>query len=259
MTSTNLNEFRQNKNDMSMAIASAMANGDAGFASWFNQADSLEESFIRGAWDFSFYFITPDVCRYINQPEEKCCLEIGYGGGRLLQASRQYFRHSYGVDVHAFADKVSLLLQERNPLDNFTLFTLSDEKIPLPDKSVHYVYSTIVIQHFYSHEIFIRYIKSIFRVLAPGGLINIYFADLRKHHDWQRKCNSGLWKGYIEEDCPPDSRTAYNTLWMTRRYVRRVLKANGFDLLGFTDSYKRIPDGFPLKVGSQSGVLAQKL
>ncbi|OQX15353.1 MAG: hypothetical protein BWK76_13290 [Desulfobulbaceae bacterium A2] len=252
--------FERNREDMTEAIASAMAGGDTGFAAWFNQTDTFEESFVRGAWDFSFYFITPEVCRYFDQPEDKNCLEIGYGGGRLLQASRQYFRHSYGVDVHAFADKVETLLRERDPRDNFTLFTQRDENIPLPDHSVHYVYSTIVIQHFYSHEIFVRYVQSISRVLEPGGLVNLYFADVRKHHGrrWLKYLTGG-WRGYIEEARPPDARTAYNTLWMTRGYVRRVLAANGFDLLGFTDSFKRVPDGYPCRPGSQSGVLAKKL
>ena len=253
-------KFDENKSDMILAINASLTNGDNAFFSWFNKAETMKESFIRGSWDFSYYFVTPEVCCYLKKPEEKNCLEIGYGAGRLLHASRRHFKHSYGVGLHSSADRVKEMLLRMDPSEDFTLLTLDDVKLPLPESAIHYVYSFIVIQHFYSRLIFEEYVRQLSSIVAPGGLLNLYFADVQKHHaKFCRKYLAGIWKGYIEESAPPDSRTAYNTLWMSRRWVKRTLKEAGFEVLCFSNSYKNIPDGYPSRPGSQSGVLARKV
>ena len=251
--------FNKNKDDMAGAIAAAAEAGESEFHSWFNKSGSGEQSFIRGAWDFAFYFASKEVCRYICQPEEKICLEIGYGGGRLLNASRSFFKWSHGIDVHPFAVKVSDLLLKLRPEKDFTLHTLDTPDVPIEDESIDYIYSFIVIQHFYSKDIFIRYLEEAQRLLVRGGIVNLYFADLGKHYQrFSSHVLAGRMHGVLEESVPPDNRSAYNTLWMSRRYVARRLIELGFEVLSMGDSYKRIPDGFPNQRGSQSGVLARK-
>ena len=157
--------FKQNVDAFSNALCKVREKGDDRFLLWFNNSESEEQSFIRGAWDFSFYFVTPTVCRFISNPEQKCCLEIGYGGGRLLNASRSYFKHSYGVDVHSFHDLVTQKLLERSPARDFTLFNLDNCKIPIADESLDYIYSFIVIQHFYGLSILKEYLEETTRTL----------------------------------------------------------------------------------------------
>ena len=253
-----MNNFSQNKNEISDAIKSAYDKNYNSFMSWFNASESFEMSMIRGTWDFSSYFITPDVCRYISEPEKKKCLEIGYGGGRLLHASRNFFQYSYGVDIHPYSDFVRQKLIDRSPCEDFSLIQLKNDKFPLKDNSIHYVYSFIVIQHFYSIEILQSYLAEISRVLVSGGLVNLFFADLFKYSS---KCSlfylNSLMAGYMEIPNPPNEKTANNTLWVSLRWVKKRLSELGFKIISHSPSYKGIPDGYPLKKGSQTGILAQ--
>ena len=130
--------FEQNRDEMTKAILKSTTGGQDNFLSWFNRAASLEESVIRGAWDFSFYFASPEVCRYMEKPEEKTCLEIGYGGGRLLNASRNFFKFSHGIDVHPYNEQVRDLLLQQRPEEDFTLHNLSSNVLPFPDASIDY-------------------------------------------------------------------------------------------------------------------------
>lgn len=252
--------FKENRSAMSESIAQAQAKGSAEFQAWFNKTTSEDESIIRGHWDFSYYFASREVCRYMQKPEEKSCLEIGYGGGRLLNASRNFFRYSYGVDVHPFAKEVGDVLLERRPIKDFDLFRLEVSMFPLESETIDYAYSFIVIQHFFSIDILIAYIDELSRVVRSGGLVNLYFADLRKFDG-----NKGLTymqalkKGYLEMEYPPDATTAYNTLWITRRWMKRHLEKSGFVFCAWDSSYKQMPDGYPGRLGTQSGILAQKV
>lgn len=253
-----MKRFSKNVNEMQQAIRQAKEKGYAPFLSWFNRSGNVEESFIRGMWDFAYYFITPEVCRYINKPEHKKCLEIGYGGGRLLHASRSFFRHSYGIDIHPFVDFVKQKLLDRSPVDDFTLFKIENIELPLEAKSIDYVYSFIVIQHFYSIDILDSYLNEIRRVMKPNGLVNLFFGDLSKYPSKKgRLYIKSVITGYLEEKNPPNEKTANNTLWISKRWMRKRLIELGFKLISNAQSYKRIPDGYPHKKGSQAGILAQ--
>ncbi|MCX7934984.1 MAG: hypothetical protein N3A66_06965 [Planctomycetota bacterium] len=69
------------------AIRAAAAQGETAFQSWFNQAESVAQATVRGYWDFAVHILTSAVCAAIREPEKLTALEIGYGGGRLLNAS----------------------------------------------------------------------------------------------------------------------------------------------------------------------------
>ncbi len=60
------------------------------FFSFFDNASNADEAAIRGAWDFAVHVALP-LAPYIDNPEEKAALEIGYGGGRLLLAASRFF------------------------------------------------------------------------------------------------------------------------------------------------------------------------
>lgn len=260
MTSLDAEKFECNRLEMTEAILGSTLEGELGFSSWFNRSSSLDESLVRGAWDFSFYFASPEVCRHLCKPEEKTCLEIGYGGGRLLNASRSFFKHSLGVDVHPFTKQVrESLLTQRNEED-FTLYSLNSTKLPFEDSCIDYAYSFIVIQHFYSHEIFHNYLRELQRVVVLGGLINLFFADLRWYPNrLSLKWIKGVFNGILEETAPPDHCSAYNTLWMSPRFVKDLMKQHNFKPLQMRRSFKRIPDGYPHVKGQQSGIIAVRI
>jgi len=252
--------FQDNKIEISDAIGKARDKSDAAFQSWFNKSGDAEESFIRGAWDFAFYFASPAVCAVIKKPEEKRCLEIGYGGGRLLNASRNYFKYSYGVDIHPFHAEVRKELLKRAPVEDFELFRLQTEVFPLASNSIDYAYSFIVIQHFYSASILKAYLGELGRVVKPGGVANLFFADLMKYPEkGSTVFLKALTGGCLELEIPPDATTAHNTLWVTRKWMARELKAAGFKPMGYASTYKGIPEGYGKRRGQQTGILAMKV
>jgi SAM-dependent methyltransferase len=240
--------FDRNKKEISDAIGRAYAKDYASFMSWFNHSESFEKSIIRGAWDFTFYFITPAVCRYLREPEKKCC----------LPASRSFFSHSYGIDIHPFADKVREKLLQLKPIDDFTLLTADRPVFQLRDKSIDYVYSFIVIQHFYHVDILKAYLSDIARIVKPGGLVNLFFADLWKFETKiSTKYLLALQEGLMHVSAPPDEYTAHNSLWLSCGFMSSLLKDKGFEIIEKMPSYRAIPDGYPDMQGTQKGILAR--
>lgn len=259
MKTSGSEEFVKNQEEMAKAISDSRDEGETNFYSWFNRTGSIEENTIRGFWDFSYYFASQEICRYIETPEEKTCLEIGYGGGRLLNASRNFFNHSIGVDVHPYSEEVRTHLLNQKPNEDFVLYKLSSDKLPIEEATVDFAYSFIVIQHFYSYEIFANYLRELQRVVVPGGMICLYFADLRWYPGWfDRKWIKAFFRGRIEESAPPDQISAYNTLWMTCSQVRSLMKQCSFTPVFQKRSYKSIPDGYPTRKGQQTGIMALK-
>ncbi len=147
-------------------------NDDQKFVDWFDTSDTFEKSWKTGQVDFHNRILTPEMLFSIGEPFDKKSLEIGFGGGRLLNAAAQIFDHAYGVDIHSSFDKVSSLLQEKGR-KNFTLLK-QDMLSSLPDKSIDFCYSFIVFQHFDSIKTHNYYLDQIKRVLKPTGCGIIY-------------------------------------------------------------------------------------
>lgn len=253
----NKEEFYENRDAMSESISKAHLRGGTDFQAWFNKAGDEHESAVRGSWDFAHYFASAEVCKWVKQPEDKICLEIGYGGGRLLNASRHFFKHSHGVDVHPFAVEVAEVLLRWGPERNFTLHRLNESVFPLDDGSIDYAYSFIVIQHIFKASILESYLSELKRVVKAGGVINLYFADIDKYPEKISAAyiRSRL-KGFLELDYPPDGTTAYNTLWVSNGWMQKQLELNGFSCKSWSPSYKGVPDGYPDVKGTQTGVIA---
>ena len=111
---------------------------------------------------------------HLGNPHEKVALEIGCGGGRLLAAASGYFRYVIGLDIHTRLDWVRKHLAARG-IRNCDLIQGDGASIPLPDQSVDFVYSFIVLHHLQSFEAFISYLRESRRCLKPGGLAQLYY------------------------------------------------------------------------------------
>ncbi|TMK26818.1 MAG: class I SAM-dependent methyltransferase, partial [Actinobacteria bacterium] len=131
----------------------------------------------RGYWDFALHILTPGVARRIADPGSLTALEIGYGGGRLLNAAASFFGRAIGIDVHDEAESVSALLADCGRR-NVELHQTDGRGIPLPDETIDFVYSFIVLQHLPSLDAFRRYVEETHRVLRPGGIAQLYFGKL---------------------------------------------------------------------------------
>lgn len=129
---------------------------------------------MNGAWDFAIHIATPEVRFHLGNPHEKVALEIGCGGGRLLAAASQYFRHVIGLDIHTRLDWVRKHLAGRG-IQNCDVIRGDGASIPLPDESVDFVYSFIVLHHLQSFDAFTSYLRESRRCLKAGGLAQLYY------------------------------------------------------------------------------------
>nr|WP_254869441.1 class I SAM-dependent methyltransferase [Thalassospira lucentensis] len=145
--------------------------------SYFDTSGSVEEAFCQGYWDFAHHILKDDLLPLIGEPFNCSALEIGFGGGRLLNASSRFFNHVYGVDIHENFDKVSEFLASRD-VENFTLLKGDGKTIPLEDNSVDFIYSFIVLQHLPTIDILESYLHEVKRILKPGKAACLYIGHL---------------------------------------------------------------------------------
>lgn len=92
-------------------------------------------------------------------------LDFGCGAGRVSGALRRRFAAGSGVDI---SPKMVELAREHVPGVSF-LVNQADSLAQIPDDSVDFVYSHIVLQHI-PVEYQRRYVDEFLRVLRPGGL-----------------------------------------------------------------------------------------
>lgn len=145
------------------------------FENWFDTCSSLEEARSNGFIDFAHRCFTPDFYKYVGDPKTKNCLEIGFGGGRLINVADKFFNKAYGLDV--LSDAAMSMTQSFIDLsgdNDVTLLHYTDSD-KIADKSIHFVYSFIVFQHFASYSVIENYLDIIKRVLTDDGCGVIYF------------------------------------------------------------------------------------
>jgi SAM-dependent methyltransferase len=232
-----LNDDEAHRQRYSKAIRDARDAGGDSFQSWFNRADSEEAAFRQGFWDFAFHILTRPVYEHIEGPGALTALEIGCGGGRLLNAAAEFFGHAIGIDVHGELDAVGEMLAARGRT-NVTLLQTDGTRIPVDDASVDFVYSFIVLQHLPRFDALVRYVEETHRVLRPGGVAQLYYAKLHSHDPRRR---------YREIDAPVN----HVSLAVAPRELKRLARAAGFTVVATGGSVKRAPDGHPDKPGGQ--------
>jgi ubiquinone/menaquinone biosynthesis C-methylase UbiE len=229
------------------------------FLTWFDHAADVEETFIRGAWDFSVHVARP-LAPYLRAPEHKSVLEIGHGAGRILAAAARHFSSAVGIDVHDRNDIVEHELATRG-IKNVRLIQSDGLHVPLPDASIDVAYSFIVFQHLEKIAIFDGYIDETRRVLKPGGLAMIYFGrwchwSLGTRSAWRyaadRVAERVLLRGGFRERPAPVNHT---NLLVSLGYASRSARRAGFDVLRRVVSRRQVPDGTRLYGGQHGFVL----
>ena len=141
------------------------------FLNWFDRTESVQETQKRAQSDWT-HKITA-FAQYAQLPKERC-LEIGFGGGRLLIEAGKDFQEVIGIDIHTAFDKT----REYINLHHRTNITLlhRDDMASLKDSSIDFIYSFIVFQHFDTYEEVDFYLHHIQRLLSPMGCAHIFFA-----------------------------------------------------------------------------------
>lgn len=227
------------------AINAARGGGADAFQSWFNRSSSVDESLRRGYWDFAVHILRPEVVRHLRDPGSLTALEIGYGGGRLMNAAASFFGRAVGVDVHDEVDAVADLMAACGH-DNVELLRTDGRALPLPDGAVDFVYSFIVLQHLPSLDVFRDYMAESHRVLRDGGVAQLYYARLTGRNPVRR----------VREI--PGAAVNHVSLELAPRHVAQLCRNAGFDIAGRGISHKNVPDGYPDALGGQRYVTLVK-
>jgi ubiquinone/menaquinone biosynthesis C-methylase UbiE len=153
------------------------------YQNWFSRCTSLKDTTSMGFVDFYSRILTPEIYSIIGNPKDKTSLEIGFGGGRLMNAAAHSFKKALGIDItteKCFA-MTSKFLQEQH-VENYELVHF-DNVDSVPDASIDFVYSFIVFQHFSSIQFFYDYVKLIKRVLVDGGCCTLYLGRNTLNND----------------------------------------------------------------------------
>jgi SAM-dependent methyltransferase len=209
------------------AVRRAREQGPEAFRAWFDPAAA------HGYWDFAVHVLTPEVLRRLERPYELTALEIGYGGGRLLNAACSFFGEVVGVDVHEEEDEVRRFLAAEGKA-NFRLVRGPGDSLPVEDGSVDFVYSFIVLQHLPSFAVFERYLRETARVLRPRGVAQLYYGRLGRPF------------GVAERpEVPANDVSLLVGPWTARRAARRA----GLRAVGSGRSFRHVPDGYPRRGG----------
>lgn len=236
----------------SKAISQARRKGKHSFQAWFDPSKDIDQSIVRGFWDFNLHILKPKVCEFIEKPEEKRALEIGYGGGRLVNAACGYFKYVVGIDIHDEQEAVSEFLKKQGR-SNFELLKSSGKTLDVETESIDFVYSFIVLQHINSFNNYESYLNEAYRCLRPNGVAQLYFGkfDCLNLSDWLRYFSDGFKE--IPE-APVNHTSLVVSAWKAKKLCANI----GFRVVEMGSSYKRVPDGYPKIKGGQTFITIMK-
>jgi len=142
------------------------------FLSWFDKCKSLKEFEITGMQDFCYRIMTEDITSHMGNTKDKNCLEIGFGGGRLMSVASKFFKKCYGVDIHKNFENTQKVLEYQG-IKNFELLKYSKD-LEIEDK-IDFVYSYIVFQHFDSWDVVKEYFDLFENITSKDCYFSIYF------------------------------------------------------------------------------------
>lgn len=228
------------------AIRQANLAGQSAFQAWFNKSQDAEQSIVRGYWDFTTHILTKKVCEYLTRPEEQRALEIGYGGGRVLNAACSYFKEVIGIDIHNEQATVETFLKEQGK-NNFRLIRTAGNSLNVESESVNFIYSFIVLQHLPSFDVLSQYIQETSRCLTPDGVAQLYFGKYAKLNltNYLRY----FIQGYKEI---PEAPVNHISLVVRVSKMKKLCQNNCLKVVDAGTSYKNSPDGYSRIKGSQN-------
>lgn len=140
------------------------------FMLFFNNDRSVPRMIEEGGKEFEMKIM--DLARP-RMGDNKLCLEIGHGGGRLILHAAKNFERAVGVDIHNENDYVMEFLNSQG-VDNVFLRKGDGEHLPFQDGVFDLVYSHIVFQHMEKEHIVMSNLREAHRVLKDSGVAVIY-------------------------------------------------------------------------------------
>ena len=146
-------------------------------ASW--REDWTEESFFQSGEKDYEAMVAPLLARSCWQPTGKTMLELGCGAGRMTKAFAARFGHVVALDISTeMLARAKALLPEASNIA-WKLGNGSDLS-EIPDQSVDFAFSYIVLQHMPTRELTLTYIREMLRVLKEGGVFLFQYNGLER-------------------------------------------------------------------------------
>lgn len=187
------------------------------FQNWFDRTASLDQTISYGNIDFHAKILMPDICKQLGETKNKTCLEIGFGGGRILNAAAKVFQKANGIDIHDCFDMTSEFLKSQG-VENFSLIRFEDSN-DIADDSVDFIYSFIVFQHFGSIDVFYQYLDLIKRIMKKGGCGNLHLGkNIWNNNGYFLKPNLNLG-------------TTCSTLYYNLDFVKKELESRNLKMI----------------------------
>lgn len=140
------------------------------FLNWFDATTSVEATVAKADSDWRdriTSFAGYDAMR------RQRCMEIGFGGGRLLTRAAKDFEEAGGVDIHEAFGRTREFVASQGVTNAKLLHR--DELADVPDGSCDFIYSFIVFLHFDVLEEVDFYLRHCARLLAKDGRCRIFF------------------------------------------------------------------------------------
>ena len=105
-------------------------------------------------------------------------LEVGCGVGRLIKPLRTTFRVVDGVDVSQ--KMVDLSRTYTRGRINGEIWKNDGSTLPVPSSSYDFVFAFTVFQHIRSVETFVSYLREMYRVLRPNGIVRFQMHEVNE-------------------------------------------------------------------------------
>jgi ubiquinone/menaquinone biosynthesis C-methylase UbiE len=199
------------------------------YQNWFDHCSSLHGAASMGFVDMFSRILTPEMYPIIGNPSDKVSMEIGFGGGRLMNAAAHAFRKAIGIDIMSEKcfDATAKFINDQRTY-NYELYHYNDIG-RIPDKSVDFVYSFIVFQHFGEIKYFYDYVNLIKRVLTDTGCCRLFLSkNLLNDEDFFIRNTLGECKS----NC---------TAYYKPEFVARTLEDSGFKVLSMNINLPKNP------------------
>lgn len=96
-------------------------------------------------------------------------LEYGCGPGRNLIRFHNRFKQVDGVDIAEINLDKAIINLQNSGISNYLLYLTDGKSIPAEDASYDVVFSVICLQHICVHDVRMKIMEDVYRVLKPGG------------------------------------------------------------------------------------------
>jgi ubiquinone/menaquinone biosynthesis C-methylase UbiE len=146
-------------------------------ASWHKDWDETS-FFASGEADYQ-KFVEPVLQQLAFDPCDKSMAEIGCGAGRMTRTFATRFRSVFAIDIsEEMQARAKTFLSD---FENITWICSEGQSLNgLPNDSLDFVFSYLVLQHFPSSELVAEAIQEMIRSLKPGGAYLFQFNGFRQ-------------------------------------------------------------------------------